>query len=390
MLSVARKSDERDNPIHLPTAKYRLLRGDYSETATAKLLHLVGTGKRVLAVGAADDAVAQALHQQGCEVIRPDADNAGNLMEQGELALPADTEAASFDVVLVVGLLEQLRDPLTALQALKKFLRREGYLVAVVPNVAHGNIRLALLAGRFPSGDAADFRETPVRFFTYDSFVALLEDAEFAVGVVERQEEDINLPDTLADTTAPELLDSVLQAPEARTAQFITLAYPLPWRGLGWLQHRLRILAEQHTEARSEAHDLRDDLEAVNNHVRLLVEQQEASIRREKELRAQVLAGHDQLLRRDEEYRHASTDWHNQLQHAQAALHHTNTALQQAQAAWQHANGELLHRDHIIQELIAQRADLSARLERIRRSLPGRILRLARKLYHRARHALIK
>jgi hypothetical protein len=273
---------------------------------------------------------------------------------------------------------------------LKKYLHREGYLVAVVPNVAHGNVRLALLAGRFPGGDNADFKETPVRFFTYDSLVGLLEDAEFAVGVVERQDEDINLPDGLADATAPELLDSVLQAPEARTAQFITLAYPLPWRGLGWLQHRLRALAEQHTEARTEADDLRHDLEAVNNHVRLLVEQHEASLRREKELRAQVLAGHDQLLRRDEEFRHASTDWHNQVQQANAALQHANTALQHAHAAVQHANGELVHRDHTIHELLAQRADLTARLERIRRSVPGRVLRLARKLLRRARHALSK
>ena len=183
--------------------------------------------------------------------------------------------------------MEQLRDPLTVLKAVKKYLRPDGYLVASVPNVAHGNVRLALLGGQFPYADVRAYQETPLRFFTYDSMVNLFEEADFALGVVERQEEDVRLADDVADTASSDLLECVTQAPEARTTHFLTVAYPLPASGLGWLQNRLRTLTAQHNmTAKTEADELRQDLEAVNNHLGMLVEQQEASIRREKELRA--------------------------------------------------------------------------------------------------------
>src|SRR5205823_721275 len=88
-----------------------------------------------------------------------------------------------------------------------------------------------------------------------------------------------------------DLLESVAAAPEARTLQFVAAAYPLPWAGLPWLQRRLRESAERHAAARQEADDLRQDLAAVNAHVRLLVDQLDGSLRRERELRAKVTEG---------------------------------------------------------------------------------------------------
>ena len=82
----------------------------------------------------------------------------------------------------------------------------------------------------------------------------------------------------------------------------------------------MRTLTAQHNSAKTEADELRQDLEAVNNHLGMLVEQQEASIRREKELRAQVVAVHDQLMRRDEEYRTSSADLQAKLRQAHEQL----------------------------------------------------------------------
>ncbi len=362
MLSLARKPAEQDETVHC-----RILPGDDSDSAKAKLLPLVGQSKRVLALGCLPTALHQALLEQGCEVEIIPATTDDTLNG----AAPA--EPGSFDVVLVVGVLEHLHDPLAVLKAVKKYLRREGCVVAAVPNVAHGNVRLSLLGGRFPFGDAGTITEAPLRFFTYSSMVRLFEDAEFGIGTVERQEEDVCVPDGVADTMPAEVLDSVTQAPEARTAQFLTVAYPLPWRGLGWLQGRMRSLAEQHSAARSEAAALHQDLEAVNCHLRLLIEQQEAAVRREKEMRAQLLANHEQMTRRDEEYRQQTAALQDQVK--------------QTEAWWiarlQEANEQLAQRDRAIQQLSADREAQEARLERFRRSLLGRFFKRVRKVLSR-------
>ena len=368
MLSLARKSVERQPSVPEGIVQCRIIPGDDSDSANAKLLSLVGDSKRVLALGCANASLRQGLHEQGCEVVSvqetDQSTKTSDTASVGELALLGDVDADSFDVILAVGILEQLRDPLAVLKAAKKYLRREGYFIAAVPNVAHGNVRLALLGGRFPFGDVGAFKEAPLRFFTYDSMVSLFEEAEFAIGIVERQEEDISIPEDLANAISPDLLESVTQAPEARTAQFITVAYPLPWRGLGWLQTRLRSLAEQHTTAKIEAEELRQDLEAVNSHLRMLVEQQEASLRRERDLRVQIVAVHDQLMLRDEEYRKSTEDLQDRLKEA---------------------HEQLEQREQVIHQLVTDREALEARMERIRNSLPGRAFKLARRLMSMAK-----
>jgi SAM-dependent methyltransferase len=372
MFALVRKSVEQESSIPEGIVRCRIRARDGDESARVRLLSLVGEAKRVLILGRADASLRQALQEQGCEVTcAQEADEAARAVAQlGELLLPGEEDDASFDVALAAGSLEQLRDPLAVLKAAKKYLRPEGCLIAAVPNVAHGNVRLALLGGRFPYPDAGPHRETPLRFFTYDSLVGLFEEADFAVGVVERQEEDVRVPDELAVAVPPDLLESVSQAPEARTAQFITLAYPLPRHGLAWLQSRLRTLAEQYSTARTEAEELRQDLEAVNSHLRMVIEQQEASLRREKESRARLLALHDQMLRRDEEYRKSTEDLQTQVKQTEAWW----------QARLQEAERQLALRDQAIHQLVAHQDALAARLDRFRRSLAGRAFKLVRRL----------
>jgi SAM-dependent methyltransferase len=259
------------------------------DAAAAKVLHLVGAGKRVLVLGSGEGPLQRALREQDC-------DTATVAVTAGDWTLAAMAAEETVDVVVIAGVLEHQRDPLAVLHGVRKYLRKGGYIVALVPNVAHGSVRLALLAGRFPFGEEGGFREVPSRFFTYDSLVNLFEEAELAVAVVERQEEDVQVPDGVA-SNALELITGA----DVRTAWFIAAAYPLPWDGLGWLQVRLRELIEQQAAARNEAEDLRQDLDAVKGHLCLLIEQQEKSVRRENQVRAQLLACHQQLLQRDEE-----------------------------------------------------------------------------------------
>lgn len=284
---------------------------DAAANIIAKVLALVGEGKRVLTIGG-ESALLEGLREQGCEVVRiavgPGTAAAGSTDEP---ALFEQAGKETFDVVLAVNVLEHLHNPLAVLECAKKRLRPEGHLVAAVPNVAHANVRLSLLSGRFPFGAKGAFADAPLRFFTYESLIELLDTAQFALGVLERLEEDV----CVSDGASADLVTAVSQAAEARTSQFIALAYPLPRADLSWLQSRLRGLAEQHSAAKQELEGLRQDFDAVNDHVRLLIELQQAANGREKELQARIEGLHEELMHRDEdiakyeyEYKRAKED----------------------------------------------------------------------------------
>jgi len=349
-----------------------------------KVLAMIPGGTRVLAVGDIDPVLLRDLEDQDCSVVRVAAEAVG----RPDAPDPRGATEDGFDVVLLGGALEHARDPLTLLRDTKAHLRPDGYLVVRVPNVAHGTVRLALLAGRFPAA-------APARFFTYDSLVGLVEEAGFAVGAVEREEADVT-PPADGPGTDPDLLAAVAAAPEARTVEFVCAAHPLPWAGLPWLQRRLRGLAEQHAAARHEADELRQDLDAVNAHVRLLVEQQEASLRRERELRAKVLEWHDLLRRRDDELREANKaieDGKRQAAEAEGRVAVWAAETRQwyegqmaaAAAREKDLHDQLARERHNAHLLREDRDALDRRLSWFRQSLPGRVYRRAKRLLGRGR-----
>ena len=289
---------------------------DARATILAKVLALAGENKRVLTLGG-DSALLEGLRDQSCEIVTipvgPGTSAAGSLDEP---ALHEQMGKDAFDVVVAVNSLEHLHNPLAVLESAKKCLRHEGRLIVAVPNVAHANVRLSLLGGRFPFGARGAFTDVPLRFFTYESLMELLETAQFALGVLERIEEDTCVSDGTSSTAPAEVVTAVSQAPEARTSHFIALAYPLPRPELCWLQSRFRLLAEQYSAARHELEGLRQDFDAVNDHVRLLIELQQAANDREKELCARIESLHEEMMLRDEDYRSQTSKFQHELKRA--------------------------------------------------------------------------
>jgi O-antigen biosynthesis protein len=361
-LSAARQT--AGTPGRLTLARQEV--PEEGDPLSPRILQLVGEGKRVLALGQAPAELLRGLHEQGCEVgsVQPDTAEVGSAL--GE---------ESFDVIVAVRALEHLRDPQALLEGLKKQLGPDGYLIAAVPNVAHGNVRLALLGGRFPFGEEGRLEAAPLRFFTYDSLVSLFESAGYAVGTVERQQEEVNAPE--GDAPA-EVVESVARAPEARTARFLAVACPVPSPSAGWLQLRLRQLAEQHAAAAQELDAVREDLQAANSHLRILVEQQQASLAREKELRARLEEGQDELERREQQSQ-------AKLQEAAAQLLRQEEEIGNLRGKLWEAGEQLKWREQRYAELHAERDALEARLGRFRNSLPGRLLRLVRRALGRKR-----
>lgn len=203
------------------------------------IMELVGRDKRVLDVGTAAGHLAEALAERGCRVtgIEIDLAAARRAEERCESVIIGDVETLDvyeklgedvFDVIVFGDVLEHLRDPLRTLVRMKPFLRPEGYVVASIPNVAHGSVRLALLQGRFEYRPLGLLDETHLRFFTRESMERLFDDAGYSVSGLERTIRDILETEIEVDSEAfdGEFLESVRKAPEATTYRYVVMARP--------------------------------------------------------------------------------------------------------------------------------------------------------------------
>ena len=156
----------------------------------AKLLALVGSGKRVLDVGCSSGYLARPLVEDGCTVVGIEQDEAaaeaaGAVCEEvlvGDVeTMELPFEPGSFDVVLCGDLIEHLRDPEAFLARVRPLLREDGRLVLTTPNVANWSVRLGLLAGRWRYTERGILDRTHVHLFTRRTLVEALERAGFRV-----------------------------------------------------------------------------------------------------------------------------------------------------------------------------------------------------------------
>jgi len=156
----------------------------------ARLLALVGSGKRVLDVGCSSGYLARPLVERGCTVvgIEQDEEAASAAREVCEEVLVGDVETlelpfqpGSFDVVPCGDLIEHLRGPERFLARMRPLLRADGRLVLTTPNIANWAMRLGLLAGRWRYTDRGILDRTHLHLFTRATLVETLEHAGYRV-----------------------------------------------------------------------------------------------------------------------------------------------------------------------------------------------------------------
>jgi 2-polyprenyl-3-methyl-5-hydroxy-6-metoxy-1,4-benzoquinol methylase len=203
------------------------------------MVELVGGTKRVLDVGCATGYLARALAERGCTVsgVEFDAESAEEARPHLERLVIGDLETMDmaeafgddrFDVIVFGDVLEHLRNPLPVLRGAKALLADRGSVVASIPNVAHGSVRLALLAGRFDYQDLGLLDATHVRFFTRSSVEDLFREAGMVPIDVRRTTAgffDTPVPVSEGEF-APEVVDAVRADPESATYQFVLRAVP--------------------------------------------------------------------------------------------------------------------------------------------------------------------
>jgi 2-polyprenyl-3-methyl-5-hydroxy-6-metoxy-1,4-benzoquinol methylase len=201
------------------------------------MVELVGGNKRVLDVGCATGYLARALVERGCTVsgVEFDEEAAEEARPCLERLVVGDVETMDlvevfgddrFEVIVFGDVLEHLRDPLPVLRGARKLLTDGGSVVASIPNVAHGSVRLALLAGRFDYQTLGLLDSTHVRFFTRTSIEELFHQAGMVPIDVRRTTAgffDTPTPVTEAEFP-PEVVDAVLADPESSTYQFVLRA----------------------------------------------------------------------------------------------------------------------------------------------------------------------
>ena len=90
-------------------------------------------------------------------------------------------QLATYDVVLLLDVLEHLADPAAVLRRAASWLRPDGIVLCSIPNVAHWRVRLSLLRGKFEYTDSGLLDRTHLRWFTRASARRLIEDAGYRI-----------------------------------------------------------------------------------------------------------------------------------------------------------------------------------------------------------------
>jgi glycosyltransferase involved in cell wall biosynthesis len=167
---------------------YAIKRSLYSAHYYA--FRLVGRDQRVLEIGSGNGAFGSELARAGNRVMGLDR-NADVPIEAGyENVIQDDLQTGlaelrksgqEFDRILVLDMLEHLRDPGDLLRQCQKLLAARGKLIVSVPNAVNVTVRMMVLFGKFRYADRGILDWSHLRFFTARTIRALLEQHGYRV-----------------------------------------------------------------------------------------------------------------------------------------------------------------------------------------------------------------
>jgi O-antigen biosynthesis protein len=273
---------------------------------------LVPDGARVLEFGCATGYMSEVLKsRKGCVVtgieISPEA--AALAREHCERVIVGDAEELDYDellgkqrfeAILFADVLEHLKEPRELLQRIRPFLSRRGAVIASIPNIAHGSVRLALLAGEFRYRELGLLDNTHLRFFTHESTRDLFEAAGFVItnwlytrNAIDRTE--IRVP-TLP--LAEPIREWLQEDPNSAIYQFVVRAEAsTATNQLADLRDKLAVASDQLLElentrrAAEQATELRERAEQQATELRERAEQQATELRERAEQQARLIEG---------------------------------------------------------------------------------------------------
>ncbi len=229
------------------------------------MLQRVGRRKDVLDLGCSTGYFAKLMSAHDCNVtgidVNPDVvEEAKKYCSRVFIAdldftpLAEAVEGKTFDVIVFGDILEHLRNPADILDESRRLLRADGYVVASIPNVAHGAIRLALLNGNFDYRELGILDETHLRFFTLKTIEELFLEAGYEIRHIDRTKVDVfdntselsAVPAVSRDEFPEETIAQIQRDPESNTLQYIIQAFPLTDEA------KLRAITKQYIKVNTE------------------------------------------------------------------------------------------------------------------------------------------
>ncbi|PMB44075.1 methyltransferase [Fischerella thermalis CCMEE 5330] len=299
-----------------------------------KMLRWVGENKHVIDFGCATGYFARLVSSKGCRVtgIEINAKAAKIAEKYCEKVIVADLDFVNlkdvltetkFDIAVFGDVLEHLRNPWKVLEETRELLQPGGYVIASIPNIAHGAIRLALLQGKFEYTEFGILDNTHLRFFTRQTVTELFERSGYFVDTCEQ----VKLPIFSGSDWIPHIdknqvdvnvINAIEQDEDADTLQFVLRAFPLS------LQGKYSALYQQYSQLSEEYHNCQNQI---------------------KEMYAELKRSHLTLEEKEVQLEKTQTqleEVQNQLQQAQSHLQEIQqqwqiiqTQLQQAHTAWE-------------------------------------------------------
>lgn len=153
-------------------------------------------GKRILDVGCAAGELGRAFKLAGAlEVagIERSIEAAALAKERLDQVFVSDVEHANlpiedeaFDWIIFADVLEHTIDPWTALASYRRYLKRDGRVVASIPNVRFYAVIARLIFNRWGYRESGILDSTHLRFFTLPTIRDMFKQAGFEIERVER------------------------------------------------------------------------------------------------------------------------------------------------------------------------------------------------------------
>lgn len=217
-----------------------------ADSGPARVVRLVGEGKKVLEVGCGPGSITKLLSSVSkCSVtaLDIDAESIKKIAPICENAYQADLNdpawpnvlenGTKFDVLVAADVLEHVYQPLEVLTGMKGLLNGQGYMVVSVPHVGHSVIHACLLDEDFDYNDFGLLDKTHIRFFGIKNIQKLFEDASMKIihaEFVVRNPEHTEFSKRWAKTD-PEVKKVLAKNPFGLVYQVIVKAVPLEAEG---------------------------------------------------------------------------------------------------------------------------------------------------------------
>ena len=125
-----------------------------------------------------------------------------------------------------------MKDPWQVLRDVRSLLKPSGYVVASIPNIAHGAIRLDLLKGNFNYSDSGLLDKTHLRFFTRKTVYELFAKSGYSVESIDTTIVPIFLESNcVPQVNRLEIDDNIIkqieESEDSTTLQFVVRAFPI-------------------------------------------------------------------------------------------------------------------------------------------------------------------